>query len=741
MPLSPSPAPRPLAAALLACLPAFAAAQEPAAPAAAPAAAAPALPAVTVEAASDDDNASEGTGRYTQRSTGTATRLDLSVRETPQSVTVITRQRMEDQGLTNLGEVLSQSAGITMNTGDSNTRPTTNARGFSTNTYMTDGLAEDPNWVAQAWSDMAMYDRVEVLRGAAGLVQGAGNPAGAINLVRKRPLAGFAASAGTSIGSWGSRRIEADISSPLNAAGTARARIVSAYERIGSYLPAVHSERAMLYGVVDLDLAPRTRLTVGGSILRDDTVPVATLPRLASGADPGLPRNTFLGDDYNFWNKDNRNVFAELQHGFDNGWRLRAIASQSWNRMDMLSTFVRGPLASLGSALPVYDYAYNYNQHSFAAEVSASGPFSLLGREHELVVGFNGRRQSKPGLWSYYGGGANVMRISPFLYDMALHAQAPIDYVGGGGRSFDKNSQTGLFGTARFNATDALKLIVGARVSNYQYESTSYANATGRLSANPRYEAKRRVTPYAGLTYDLDDRHTLYASYSDIFQPQGEVDASGKVLDPIVGANYEAGIKGEYLDKRLNASLAVFRIDQKNRAQDDVNGPSPCPYSVSSTYGSYCKIASGKVRSQGFELELNGAIAPDWQVAAGYTYNDTKYLEDAANQGGAFSEITPRHLLRVFTYWRLPGEWSAFSIGGGVNVQSRASYRSGSTMLASQGGYALWSLNAAWRMNDRTDLSVKIDNLFDRRYYEYLSTTAYRWGSPRRVTLALRTRF
>lgn len=736
MPLLPNRRPAALAVALAAGLPALAQAQG------APAAAADsALPAVTVQADADTTPASEGTGRYTNRSTSTGTRLNLSVRETPQSVSVITRQRMEDQGLTNLGEVLSATTGITLNTGDSNTRPTINARGFAASAYLTDGLAEAPNYVAQSWADMAMFDRVEVLRGAAGLMQGSGNPSAAVNMIRKRPLPEFAGSVGANVGSWGGRRVEGDLSTPLNAAGTARARFVAAYERTGAYLPVVRGEKAMVYGVVDVDLTPRTLLTVGGHLQRENAMPLAYLPRLANGGDPGLPRSTFLGDDYNFWDKDNRNVFAELTHRFDNEWKLRAIASRSNNRMDMLSTFGNGTLANIGSPISIYDYAYNYNQSLLSGELSASGPCSLLGRKHELVVGINARRQSLPGLWSGWGLGANVMRISPFLYHRDLHPWAPLNYWHGTGRSFGKDSETGVFATTRLNITDALKVIAGVRVSNFQYEASTFSNLTGRLTTRTKYAVKERVTPYAGLTYDLGRQHTAYVSYSDIFAPQAAIDAGGSVLPPVVGSNYEAGIKGEYLDGRLTASVAAFRITQKNRAQDDVNGPSPCPNSVSSSNAQYCKIASGKVRSQGAEFEINGALTPNWQLSAGYTYNDTKYLEDRNNQGRTFSEITPRHLLRVFTYYRLPGDLSAFSIGGGVNFQSRTTYGNGSTVIATQGGYALWSLNAGWRINSRTQLHLKVDNLFNRDYYEYLSSTGYRWGSPRRLTLALNAKF
>jgi outer membrane receptor for ferric coprogen and ferric-rhodotorulic acid len=221
--------------------------------------------------------------------------------------------------------------------------------------------------------------------------------------------------------------------------------------------------------------------------------------------------------------------------------------------------------------------------------------------------------------------------------------------------------QTGAYITSRFNLADSLKLILGARLDWYEFKNEG-------LTSVSSYKVNHNLTKYAGLIYDLDARHSVYASYTDIFKPQNNHDISGNLLDPMIGKNYEIGVKGEYFAGALNASAALFRIDQEKLAMllDDQN---ICPsYPAIS-----CYRAAGLVRSQGVDLEIQGAITPNWQLGAGYVFVDKETRKDAnpANVGQRASTELPRHQFKFFTTYK-NGAWR---VGGGINWQSDIYYK------------------------------------------------------------------
>jgi outer membrane receptor for ferric coprogen and ferric-rhodotorulic acid len=278
----------------------------------------------------------------------------------------------------------------------------------------------------------------------------------------------------------------------------------------------------------------------------------------------------------------------------------------------------------------------------------------------------------------------------------------------------------------RLSLADSLKLILGTRVSDYRYE-TSAGKAT--LKENGV------VSPYAGLIYDLNDWSSVYLSYSDIFNPQSYKDASGNTLKPVVGSNYEAGIKGEFYEGRLNTAIAVFRLEQENLGKQDTYDLDACD--------GWCYIAAGLVISQGVDLSVNGEVLPGWQVSAGYTYVESKYGK-GTQTGDPYASYLPEQILRASTSYALPGtDWT---VGGDVRVQSEV-YSEGTTggtaYKVDQGGLALVGLMAKYRITDKADIGLRVANLFDRTYYERIGYPAYAnfYGEPRNFNVTFRQAF
>ena len=680
---------------------------------------------------------SEHSGSYTTGAMQTATKLPLSLRETPQSVTVITRQRMDDQELRTLDQVVQATPGLR----NSASRPTNNeffSRGFPITNLMFDGLSTTYNadWVSNA--DMAPYDRVEVVRGATGMMQGAGEPSAAINMVRKRPTREFQGSVKGSVGSWDNYRSELDLSGPLNDNGSLRGRLVGAYQDKQGFQDYTGKERSVLYAIGEADLSEDTTLTLGVTNQNDNlNSNWGGLPVNRDGSHLNVPRSTNLGYSWGHQDTDTQTLFVEVDHRLDNDWRLHLAASKSWSDYELMGAVLEH-YASYQQR--IFNQRHDYDQSSYDAY--ASGPFSLLGREHELVVGASKREVRD----SVRGG--SLIHVVGGIDNWDAHSLArpvvPDLYT-----QSEKTTQEGAYLTTRWNLADPLKLILGARLD--WYDSVALYSTTDAYytpDADPRVRIVRNVTKYAGVIYDLDDNHSVYASYTDIFKPQREKNTSGGTLKPITGKNYELGIKGEYFDRTLTASATLFQTDQLNRAAD-VEDISRC---TGQPAGSYCSEASGKVRSQGVEFEVIGALTPDWQVGAGYTFAQAKYRKDAdkAKEGRLFDTDIPRHLFKLNTTWHLPGELNQWRVGGDLYAQSRIFNKGVSSTYGNyhieQDAYVLVGLMAGYKVSKDIDTQLNFNNVFDKKYYQGLamnnSWSPYDvYGEPRNFTLTAKYSF
>ena len=670
----------------------------------------------------------EGTRSYTTGAMSTSTGLPLSIRETPQSVSVITRQRMEDQGMTDLNDVVRYAPGVTLRKfgGD---RQEFLSRGFRIDNVMYDGLPTTAGTFtldSLSSADLSIYDRVEVVRGATGLMTGAGDPSATLNLVRKRPTAFPQVSVTTSAGSWDRYRTEVDASNKLNEAGTLRGRAVAAYEDGNSFQDVRERKRQTFYGVLEADLSDATTWTIGASKQREDkTSDWGSLPSGPNGENLHLSRSTFLSGDWAYWDQDNYTLFSDITHTFDNGWKAKLAAQQVWANSDTYSNYLTSTAADF-SYSSVSDFgtasgAYRTDSDQLNIDASVSGPFQLMGREHELMAGVS-RRQDK---FYQRGGYSGATPVDIYNFRPSSIPKPAKDTLT---PYASKNTTTeeAIYAAARFNPIDPLHVIVGGRVSWYDFDN---------LYSDNDYKATREVTPYAGIIYDLNDTYSVYASYTEIFKPQSEQNSGGSVLEPMTGKSYEIGLKGAYFDGALNASVALFDTIQENRAYLPANQATFCPgYPAQSCYS-----AAGEVRSRGIDAEISGQLTPNWQASAAYTLVLSQYTKDVTYEDHRFAPEQPKHLFKAATSYQLTGSLSNWRIGGDLQAQSETFQRVG-TGEAKQDSYALVGLMAGYRFNEHWDGRVNFNNIFDEKYWQGIptGTGSGTYGDPRNVMLSLK---
>lgn len=678
---------------------------------------------------------SEGTGSYTTAQTRTATGLPLSLRETPQSITVVTRQKMEDQNLTTIADVLNQTPGITVHQMDSE-RTNIYARGFSNPNWQIDGI---PTWYRIQYgsgpsvSDMALYDRVEVLRGATGLMSGAGDPSATINMVRKLPTEAFQGYVSGSAGSWANYRSELDVSGPLNKEGTLRGRFVTSLQDANSYLDRYKLQEGVVYGVLEADIAEDTTLTIGTDYQRRKSrdTQFGGFPLFHTDGSLVDYDTSFNPGGGNFpYYQDFRTSFVRLDHEFDSSWKLHSeysyyrakrwggLASASWGTINEDGTGAQ----ILGGFLET-----TTTQHALNAYVE--GPVDFLGREHDLRFGVT----STFGQDDHRSLGDDIDYTD--LPGSIFNWNGDFDltpYQGGlVFRSLTKINQTGVYGSGRFRLTDDLSVIAGSRVVFYGYSFDTFDFETGDTSGQ---ETKRdgQWIPYAGIVYDIDGNWSVYGSYTKIFKQQAYRDKDNNIIDPTTGANFEVGVKGAFYDDRLNVSLAGFYVKQDNLAIRDRSAPYRLPD------GTWPYMTVDGAVTRGFEMEVSGEVLPGWQVGGGFTHSRT---EDA--DGNRISTIVPENMLRVSTTYKLPD--TGLTIGGNLSWQSKTynSWEWPVVGTAMQGSYAVVGLMARYDFDNGISATLNVNNLFDEKYYSSLDETyaTGNYGMPRNLTFGLKKTF
>lgn len=670
--------------------------------------------------------ATEGTGSYTTGLISSATGLNLSMRETPQSVSVVTRQQIEDQNLTDITKVLEQTPGVVVDSmgpagSDSNH---IYVRGFEVGSIQVDGINRpDTYGFRDDLADMVSYDRVEVVRGATGLMSGTGDPGATVNLIRKKPTHETQRSLTFKAGSWDNYRTELDVSGSLSDSGNVRGRFVASATDSQSHIDRQSLEKQVAYGVLEWDITDSTLLTVGAEYQHMDNDGAGNhgFPMFNSDGSHFKPSRSFnSGADWSYHKRDSETLFASLEQALDNDWTVKVSAEHNRRTYDdAFATAASGTVNPDGSGISTWTGRWAGEPRQTSFDLSASGPFELFSREHQLHLGASRykayyRSYGYP-LWSFQ----TIDNI--FTWDGSLPVPSAIHTKSSEGAVDEK--QTGLVASARWSLADPVSLITGVRVIDWARDESSRTLSSGRSSLTEQGESGI-VTPYLGLVYDFAENWSAYASYTTIFKPQDREDINGVYLDPEEGENYELGIKSAFFEQRLTAAFSVFEVRQDNLAVADGSNLAP--------NGDQAYRAESGTKTRGFEVEMAGEILPDWQVSASYTYAEIRNSDDDR----LLTEV-PRDTFKLFTSYRLP-VLQRLKVGGGVRWQGAEYYKEAGPHdeTFSQGAYSVVDLMAQYAFTPDTSVSLNLDNLFDEHYYTAIGSRGW-YGTPRSVTATL----
>lgn len=706
----------PIAVALCATWAGAAHAQQAAAAQGAPATALP-----TVNVTSEADATTEDSGSYTTRNATIGGRTPVAIKEIPASVSVLTRERMNDQNMTTIQDALRFMTGVSaIEYGDGTAY--FHSRGTQLGIEF-DGVSIVSGLEYLQQFDLGIYDRVELVRGPNAVLDGNGEPGGTVNLVRKRPQKEFHLSTETQVSSFGGVRQMVDVTGALNKDGTLRGRAVLIGSDQHQSIDRARKKEVTAYGALDWDITPRTTLSLSAGYQvntnngYDYGAPglFAKPTSAAPFARVGSSYSQNFSPDWNYGYTSMQEVNGNLVHRFSNGWKSQTTL---FYRHEYVSSDEADPgPGALAPGIAKYTERRQQNTYDwFGADTNVTGPIEALGRTHTLTIGANYSLMSETAL----SGSQSLVGPGPLgtfsLYDPNVIGKVNVPF------KFGTNTrlvQYGFYAQARVKLLDPVTLVLGGREAFYEQRTQSTLPTVADWKTN--VNLNHRFLPSVGLVWDITKSTTAYASYSKFLAAQVANEADGSVVPPRTGEQYEIGIKNSFLGGRLNTTAALFRINDNNRAVADPNNPT-------------FSIPAGKVRDQGFEFEVTGQPTENWNIYAGYTYLNASYDNAAAD----LSEGTdPKHLFKLWTKYAFSrGQLRGLSVGGGMLAQTQT------TRGVVQGGYAIFNAEVSYRFNKHVEAAVSLNNIFNRDYYLRPPGNFYSvFGDRRNVMLTVRSDF
>ncbi|MDC4323267.1 TonB-dependent siderophore receptor [Acinetobacter baumannii] len=672
--------------------------------------------------ASNAEQSSEQTKAYNVKNSSSATKLNIEAKETPQTINVVTRQQIEDFGLTSTRDVLRNTPGVTVSNQETE-RTTYMARGFEISNILTDGVGFPLSGYNynNTNPDTYFYDRVEVVKGADSLTNAFGDPSATINNIRKRPTQEFQASGGVSYGSWDTQRYEADVSGSILPSGKVRGRIMG-YEQTGdSYLDRYSAEKNGFAGIVEADLTDSTLLTAGYS--QEQNKPNANnwgaLPLLdTNGKQISYDRSYNPNPDWAHWDNETQNAFVELKQKLNDQWNAKLTYNYLDTKHNSRLLYYYGYPKSDGSGVSLTPWGGQEHQEKHAVDFNLEGTYKLFNREHEATLGYSyvrNHQQDKQSTGTIND--SNVIKST--TTDWASWTPQSITWSDFTEAANYKQNINSVYAATRLHLNEDLKLLLGANYVQAESKGESYSS--------PMSYSESKVSPYVGLTYNFTPEYTGYMSYTSIFRPQTGIDKdTNQALKPIEGKSYEMGVKSSWLDDRLTGTLSVFKTEQNNYPLRNSDGN---PLNR--------KVPTSDLESQGVEVGLSGQITDNVNLSFGYAQFSIK---DTKN-GGEARTYNPNQTLNLLTTYT-PPVLPKLKVGAGLQWQDGIKlYDSNVNGTIKQDAYALVNLMASYEVNDHITLQANGNNIFDKKYLNSFPDGQAFYGAPANYTVAVKFKY
>jgi TonB-dependent siderophore receptor len=668
---------------------------------------------------------------------GSATKTALSIRETPQAISVTTRDSMDARQVRDLTSALEMSAGLTsgiaVDGGPFAGRGLGGGEGFFLRGQELDGRRDvrmDGFVVAARTFDMVAFERIEVVKGPSSVLYGQGSLGGFINLIRRKPESQFSGYVAAQFASWDTYRAEVDVTGAFDDAGRVRGRVTAAYDDAGSFTDHVETRTVTLAPSIAFELGEDTKVLAQVFFQEDEYTPSRGTPlRLEDGKlfIPDIDRELFTGVPSQE-KSDGRVYLAtlEIDRPINDNWLASLLFQKSGVRTQrFFDAYSNACCLTTSGDVIMYSDTSKSEGDSWAGELRLDGRFEAFGRQHRLLFGLEHAQRDDDLAFGYTYLGIGNLYTRDFQ---------EANVIPGGARfqnhDFDftnENQDQGIYGQALLTLQDRLKLLVGAR---YDWSDIEHLNNnSGQLDTKKDGDLTWRV----GLSWEATQNLMVYGIYSRTFDPA--VDArtdSGVILDPEKGQGLEFGLKSEWFDGRLGATLAVYRQEL-----DDMPIQDPDPTRPNNT------INGGLARTDGIEFEVSGELN-GLTLGLAAAWMDSEYVEPIDPNYGLTPWGTIAHQASVFADYRFQdGPLKGFGLGAtvvDVGDRRQGDWFSGEYFLP---GYTRADVSVSYSGAPQWDVSLQVRNVTDERYIERLRDLYQDnfFGSPRAYLMRMEYRF
>ncbi|MCE5988578.1 TonB-dependent siderophore receptor [Pseudomonas sp. 5FOS] len=667
------------------------------------------LQALSITSSADSERADGPVDGYKATRSASATRTDTALHETPQSVSVVPRDVLQDTGATRLQDGLDYAGGVgRANNFGGQGLTTFTVRGFTTGEFYRNGFPINRGYPNAP--DANTVERLEVIRGPASSLYGRGDPGGTFNVVSKQPLPESKVTLGSQFDDQGMHRATLDATGPLNQDGSLAYRLNLLGEGGESFRDNVESERYDVAPVLSWQVNDSTKIVFEGDFMRNNHPLDRGLTRYPTQAG-SASRDTYIwekGSD-NLLHNDNNMAQVRFEHLLNDNWTLGG----GFQYLDgsLKGNAVEATIAPADGR--TLQRNFNYRKLEWTDrdwQLNLTGHFDTGAFSHTLLTGVE---------YENYHYNSIIRRsTAPYtidIYNPVLGQPRPELAAVPTTWDSEKLETWAYFIQDQVALTERLKALAGVRFERFEHDYDDKRPANRDFS-----KGENGVTPRFGLIYDLTDSVAVYANTARSFKPNSGASLQGSGFDPEKGKSYELGMKWEAPDRQLSVDAAIYHIVKENVLTRDPADPN-------------YNLAAGEVRSRGLDINIAGNVTPEWRVIGGYAYVDAEVTKDNRLPTGTRLANIPRNSFSLLnTYEFQDGLAKGLGLGVGVKyVDDRNGQTEAVTYNMDQ--YTVVDLLAFYKVNDNIRLNLDLKNLFNKEYDEGAFNFYAYPGAPRTV--------